>query len=348
MPYVPKKEFKDLAEEIKSSGHPQKLTVRELLAHFHQERRSKRAISWIHKNISNLGLECEPDFENVYIDITVELRKRPTVKVQKSDKEEDIKVDKDPVPRIALLPAANKALVSIKRDAELQRAITLMLMHDFSQLPVMQNDRDVDGIISWRSIITAQVVDGKPSVVQDCLDRKAGIVKYDDRLFDAVKTVMEQGVVLVRGQDGRISGLVTVTDIGEQFIALAEPFLILEQIENHIRAWLDNCFTAEQLKETLDPSDESREVEAISDLTFGEYIRLLEKPENWQNLKLSLDRAFFTKRLDEVRRIRNDVMHFHPNGVSETDLETLRETSQCLYASPNLGSSRNYTLLQQI
>jgi len=335
MPYLPKKEFKDLADEIKLSGHSQKLTVRELLAHFHQERRSKRAISWIHKNISNLGLECYPDFENVYIGTTVELRKRPTVKAQKSgkqDDDDDVKADKDPVPRIALLPAANKPPISIKRDAELQKAITLMLMHDFSQLPVTQNDREVDGIISWRSIITAQVVDGKPSFVRDCLDRKISIVEYDDPLFDAVKTVMDQGVVLVRGQDRKISGLVTVTDIGEQFIALAEPFLILEQIENHIRAWLDNCFTVEQLKDTLDPSDESREVEAISDLTFGEYIRLLERPENWQNLKLSLDRTIFTKRLDEVRRIRNDVMHFHPDGVSETDLETLRETSQFFYA----------------
>jgi len=335
MPYPPKKAFKDFAEEIKSSGNPQKLTVRELLAHFHQERRSKRAISWIRKNISNLGLECHPDFENVYIDTTIELRKRLTVKAQKSGKEDDddeVKADKDPVPRIALLPAANKLPVSITRDADLQRAITLMLMHDFSQLPVTQNGRDVDGMISWRSIITAQSVDGKQSAVRDCLDRKVSIVKYDDRLFDAVKTVMDQGVVLVRGQDGKISGLVTVTDIGEQFIALAEPFLILEQIENHIRAWLDGCFTVEQLKDTLDPSDKNREVEAISDLTFGEYIRLLEKPENWQNLKLSLDRAIFTKRLDEVRRIRNDVMHFHPDGVSETDLETLRETSQFFYA----------------
>lgn len=186
MPYQPKKDFKELAEEIKSSGHPQKLTVRELLAHFHQERRGKRAIPWIRKNISNLGLECDPDFENVYIDTTIELKKRPTVKAQKPDKEEDIKPDKDPVPRIALLPAANNAPISIKRDAELQRAITLMLMHDFSQPP--ENDRDVDGMISWRSIITAQIVDSKLNIVRDCLDRKISIVKYDDRLFDAVKT----------------------------------------------------------------------------------------------------------------------------------------------------------------
>jgi CBS domain containing-hemolysin-like protein len=206
-----------------------------------------------------------------------------------------------------------------------------MLMYDFSQLPVMQNERDVDGIISWRSIINAQIVNGTANIVRDCLISEVSIVPYDAPLFNAVKIILEQEFVLVRSSDKKITGLVTVTDIGEQFIALAEPFLVLEQIENHIRGWLDGCFTLDQLKATLDPSDTNREVEAISDLTFGEYVRLLEKPEHWQTLNLSLDRATFTKRLDEVRQIRNDVMHFDPDGISKTDLDTLRETSQFFY-----------------
>lgn len=205
-------------------------------------------------------------------------------------------------------------------------------MHDFSQLPVMQNQRDIDGMVSWRSITNAQVANGEVKFVRDCLDKKVNIVLYDTPLFDAVKTVMDHEVVLVRGQDKKITGLVTVTDIGEQFIALAEPFLILEQIENHIRAWLDGSFTGQQLKTALDPSDISREVETISDLTFGEYVRLLENPKHWKTLKLSLDRTIFTKRLNDVRRIRNDVMHFNPDGISNTDVDTLRETSQFFYA----------------
>ena len=37
-----------------------------------------------------------------------------------------------------------------------------------------------------------------------------------------------------------------------------------------------------------------------------------------------------TKRLDEVRRIRNDVMHFDPDGIAEKDLDTLRRFDQFL------------------
>ena len=45
-----------------------------------------------------------------------------------------------------------------------------------------------------------------------------------------------------------------------------------------------------------------------------------------------MGRATFTKRLDEIREIRNDVMHFHPDGISDDDTETLRETARFFYS----------------
>ena len=49
----------------------------------------------------------------------------------------------DPTYWIGKLEAANHALVSVKPDAQLSEAITMMLSHDYSQLPVMTNERDV-------------------------------------------------------------------------------------------------------------------------------------------------------------------------------------------------------------
>jgi hypothetical protein len=45
-----------------------------------------------------------------------------------------------------------------------------------------------------------------------------------------------------------------------------------------------------------------------------------------------MDRGTFVKRLDEIRRIRNDVVHFHPDGISESDKDTLQETVRFFYA----------------
>jgi len=142
---------------------------------------------------------------------------------------------------------------------------------------------------------------------------------------------MQHEVVLVKGTDERIIDLVTISDVGEQFISLSEPFWILEQIENHIRSLLDAKLTVQQLAEAIDQGDKDRPVESAADLTFGEYLRILEKPDQFNLLNLAIDRGTLVKRLDQVRKIRNDVMHFHPDGISIGDLEILRETNKFFY-----------------
>jgi hypothetical protein len=54
-------------------------------------------------------------------------------------------------------------------------------------------------------------------------------------------------------------------------------------------------------------------------------VRLLENPDHWKKLKLQLDRVVFTKSLGEVRLVRNDVMHFDPDGISDDQLAKLRQ-----------------------
>jgi len=52
---------------------------------------------------------------------------------------------------------------------------------------------------------------------------------------------------------------------------------------------------------------------------------------------LGVDRVVFGKGLDEVRRIRNDVMHFDPDGLSDEDLATLRRFVQFLQGLREIG-----------
>jgi CBS domain-containing protein len=58
----------------------------------------------------------------------------------------------DPTFRIGSLPAANKSLISINVEDSVATAVTLMLQHDFSQLPVMQGEREVKGVVTWKSV----------------------------------------------------------------------------------------------------------------------------------------------------------------------------------------------------
>jgi hypothetical protein len=67
---------------------------------------------------------------------------------------------------------------------------------------------------------------------------------------------------------------------------------------------------------------------SISDLSFGEYLRLLQNPNVWGRLSLSIDQASMTSQLDEVRVIRNDVMHFDPDPMTSDQLDVLKNTSK--------------------
>jgi hypothetical protein len=154
-------------------------------------------------------------------------------------------------------------------------------------------------------------------------------IRSDVSIFQAIPIIVQHSYVLIRGNDGSLTGIVTASDLSVQFQQLAEPFLLLGEIENHIRGILGVKLEQSDLAAVRDPSH-PRKIEAPSDLTFGEYVRLLENEDRWSKLGLSLDRKTFCAGLDDVRKIRNDVMHFDPDGILPADLEQLRHFAQFL------------------
>jgi hypothetical protein len=117
---------------------------------------------------------------------------------------------------------------------------------------------------------------------------------------------------------------VTASDLSLQFQALSEPFLLLREIELHIRQIIKDKVTADDLSLLNQQSPPSRPLQDIEALTMGEYVRLFEHPQIWQKLNLSIDRVVVTKLLDDVRKVRNDVMHFDPDPMTPEDLAILK------------------------
>jgi hypothetical protein len=186
------------------------------------------------------------------------------------------------------------------------------MANNFSQLPVMTSERPVKGVISWESIGTRFAVGRTCTEVRECMD-EAEIMSENISLFDAINTIARHQYVLVRNSVEKISGIVTSADLSMTFREKAEPFLLIDEIENHIRALIiKSGFTPPQLAAAAD-ENRGREIKTAFDLTIGEYIRLLENPESWTQIKLAIDRKSFVEMLDEVREIRNDVMHFNPD-----------------------------------
>jgi predicted transcriptional regulator len=234
----------------------------------------------------------------------------------------------DPTFRIGSLPAANKALTTVGQDDHLKKAVTMMLQFDYSQLPIMHGEREVKGMISWKSIASRYAIGGECCKVQHCRE-DAQVVDGNGTLFDAIPTIVKHGYVLVRNpQDRKITGIVTASDLSLQFQQLAEPFLLLREIELHIRQLLQDKVLAEDLDWLGSADTTAPKPNSMSDLSFGGYIRLVQRPQVWQRLALNIDQASLTKQLEDVRQIRNDVMHFDPDPLTTKQLDVLKNAAK--------------------
>jgi len=239
--------------------------------------------------------------------------------------------------RIDGLESANRKPVSVKPDNQLSEATTLMLTNDFSQLPVMISEREVKGAVSWKSIGCRLSLSKKCTLVKDCMD-PAQVIDAEASLFEAINIIAEHDYVLVRAHDRTICGIVTASDLSQQFRNLSEPFLLIGECEHLIRRLIYGKFRVDDLEEAKNSGDMQRTVSGVADLTFGEYVRLLSDKNRWAKLKLAIDRKEFISRLDKIREIRNDVMHFDPQGVDPESLKALREFTRFLKELRRIGA----------
>ena len=230
----------------------------------------------------------------------------------------------DPTHRVGQLNSARKKPVSVKPTASISEAITLMMTHNFSQLPVMSSTRTVKGIDSWRSLSQKKSFAKKLVCVQDATE-EAVVIDSTRSLFEAARLVAESDCVLIKDSDNTISGILTSYDLSVSFAERSEPFLLLEQIEKHVRNHMDGKVSLSEMREVRDSLAAAKKVSGASTLSFGDYVRILQKPESWKKIGLPLDQKLFIKKLDEVRDTRNKVMHFNPNGLGPEDMGKLRE-----------------------
>ncbi|MFC0050942.1 CBS domain-containing protein [Streptomyces actinomycinicus] len=56
---------------------------------------------------------------------------------------------------VGTLPSALAGVISVKPTATFEEVITLMVLHDFSQLPVLAGPHNLRGSVSWKSIARA-------------------------------------------------------------------------------------------------------------------------------------------------------------------------------------------------
>lgn len=326
--------LENLFFEIQKEKKPRRLLTRSITEFYGVSRRGFRVVERVNFWLEKYELVMEPDYASAYVYGHVEIKPKPTITLNAELKKPKYT---DTIPRLGIIKSSdlndseNKELklISVRKETTISEVISLMILHNFSQIPILSSRKDVYGMVSWKSIGRALSLGKTCLNVSDCYE-SVEVVNYDEPLFKAVKIVLAKEVVLVRDIKNEISGIVTATDIDEQFLILSEPFLLIEQIENFIRNILKDKLTYDDINKVLDLSKVEKEIKHLSDLTFGHYVRIFENEDLFKKIELRVDRVMLKKMLEEVNKIRNEVMHFSPEEMDENDLANLRRTQNFL------------------
>jgi hypothetical protein len=330
--------------EWANAGDEQQVPVRDLLGLWGAKRRSFQAVDQINRDLRRHGLRAVPSIIDVPIDDEVTLKnvnltvvppqEKPSTADPKPPPAESVVVSSAAISdlpvrmKVSWVPSANWPVERVPPDAELTLAQARMLRHDYSQLAVQGGERSEVDAISWESIAKARM--GNPSATIRDAVVSATCVDWNDDLLPLIPAIIELGYVFVRGQDRKLSGIVTTADLSKQFEEFANPFLMLGEIERGLRVVIDDAFSTDVLRAIRDERDSNRAVESAADLTVGEMLRLLQVPANFEQLGWIMDRGEFISAMEEIRALRNEIMHFSPDAVGPDELRALRNFQQML------------------
>lgn len=312
--------------------HPEEVSVRELLSLWGAKGRGDQ-ISRIEADLANHGLVTSPSFRKVTLDATVRLvvaagdveenMARPVGPSSPIVSDEDT-ADSPVGLTVGNLPSALGGLKSVAPNASFDEAVTKMLLNDFSQLAVLNGPRNLRGAITWQSIAHARHADTHAKL-SDAIMPDAVAVSYDKELIDVLPDLQRAGFVFVRDQEGVIAGIVTTTDVVQAYGEMAMPFFQIGELDRSLRRIIARNFDLDAVAALC-----NRRIRSFDDLSIGEYQRVLDDSGVWTKLGWPLYRPAFIERLNEIRRIRNDVMHFNPDPPPVDTIDKLRKINRLL------------------
>lgn len=163
------KELSAIRDALREGRTLPPITVRDLLSLFNAMRRGFWVVEQINHELSEYSLKTEPSFETIWIGDQVNFVLVPEVKASEEGTFNAIEIGKqteepfpviddkkwigkDPTFLISRLQAAKQDIISVKPNDTISAVITILLSKGISQIPVMTNERDVKGIITWKTV----------------------------------------------------------------------------------------------------------------------------------------------------------------------------------------------------
>ena len=256
----------------------EKMLLRDLLGWFGYSNKVDSVVRRIETCLDTHSLRTNPELHNAWSggSITIELD------AEETETDDGQRQPFDPTIRIVAIDAAHQEPASVKPEATIQEVMTLMQMHGVQYVAVMPNERDVRGVITWRTIAEKLALGVEVIRANQVMNTNFRIRSIDEPLFEAMDPIVRYGFVLVRGNDNTLVGLITANDFAQQFAQLARPFLMVGEIEGYVRQLIRGKFSEAELREAQIDAPEGRGI-GPRDMTMGgisDYLNALKTGES--------------------------------------------------------------------
>jgi CBS domain-containing protein len=303
----PDTDFKVFLSKV-TKNDPQVVSTKDFLALWGAKKRGSAILSNIENELESRGLVSVPEIA------TADYYGSVTIRHREDDREQSAEQVGWPISSVL---DEDRQLISVMKQTPLDEVETLMVMRNFSQIPVLSpSGRELYGTITWKAL-AAFPRSHMVSTAEQAMIRAYHAnytARSSDSLLTHIATIISNEYIYIQSPSNEFVGILTATDLASSFLETAGPFIKLGEIEQRIRILIDRLPLSEIQAARLS-LETTREVRGAADLTFGEYIRILQSPDNWERIGLPFDRVTVVKNLEEVGRIRNDVMHFRPHAA---------------------------------
>lgn len=239
--------------------------------------------------------------------------------------------------------------LSVSKKTSVREALTLMVENDYSQLPVINEQGDLIGIISESSITNTYFHIGATlSLLDLTVDHcmvLAKTISPESDIFEALN-LLENVYAVVVVENLKPKGILTDYDTTHFFRDLSEGLVIVEDIEVTLRQYIEAVFPNERSMDAAlmrafkeNKKDPSRPAKEYQELSFGEHIQLIITEHNWEKFEpYFAPKELFKKLMDQVGSIRNQLAHFR-GKIESIQLNVLVKARDWLSVRPRPETS---------
>ncbi|HMN29841.1 MAG TPA: DUF4268 domain-containing protein, partial [Caldilineaceae bacterium] len=239
-----------------------------------------------------------------------------------------------------LLANRDNVLCARKQDT-VRDALVNLMQNDFSQLPIVDDEGNLVGIISEQTITRSYYhVNDSVSLfdltVDHCMTEPV-ILSPNQDIFEALERLQRTyAIVIVEGR--KPIGLLTFYDTTHFFRNISEGLIFVEDVETTLREYVRKIYaTEERMNQGLIHSfgrDGTKPRKEFDELTFGEQTNLITHPKNWADFESYFKpQPLFNALMKEARLIRNHLAHFR-GELDTVQFDALRRTRDWLTHRP--------------